>query len=99
MVVCTCGAALIKSHLDKVLGVVLGWFPSDPPPPLLLSPPLSDLPLSRTCGLWSLLSSESSFNLDSVSLSVSCTFWLCVEDGLGCPEPFPLSMFESSLAI
>jgi|AraCvinosormetaG_1042628.scaffolds.fasta_scaffold03071_6 hypothetical protein len=32
-------------HLEKVLGVVLGWFPPDDPLPL--SPPFSDLPLSR----------------------------------------------------
>lgn len=77
---------------------MLGWFPPDPPLPL--SPPFSDLPLSRTCWLWSLLLSECWFWFwlwlwfDPVPLSVSCT-----EDGLGCPVLFPLSMFESSLAI
>ena len=78
---------------------MLGWFPPDPPLPL--SPPFSDLPLSRTCWLWSLLLCDSWFWLwfDPVSLSVCCKLWFCTEDGLGCPVLFPLSMFESSLAI
>lgn len=96
--------ALIKrDHLEKVLDVVLGLFPPDPLPLSLSPPPFSDLPLSRTCGLWSLLLSESWFWfwfwLDPVPLSVSCELWFCPDDGLDWPGFLPLSMFKSSFAI